>query len=178
MATTTDYRGKMHTASGGTLDLRNPKPEQIRIEDIAHGLSHICRWSGHCRHFYSVAEHSVEVARLVSTENVRYALLHDAPEAYLGDLSRPLKQLCPDYEALEAKLWRVIAEKYGLPLEMPAEVKLADDRRLVTEARYLMPRPETMTLAPGVEASDQRPRPLSPEVARATFLSWFDFSNL
>lgn len=85
----------METFSGRFFDYEFPAPEQISIEDIAHALSHICRFGGHTRTFYSVAEHSVLVSRLLEQSSAaRYqlaALLHDGHEAYLGDLPTPLK---------------------------------------------------------------------------------------
>ncbi len=121
------------------LDLRHPTAAMINRFDIAAGLSRICRWSGQTSEFYSVAEHSVRVAQLVPPEHRLQALLHDAPEAYIGDMARPLKDLCPDFRAVEAKLWEAIAEKFGVAVELSEEVKAADDVMLVTERRDLMP---------------------------------------
>lgn len=137
------------------LDLRAPTPEMIHVEDIARGLSRLCRWSGQCDWFYSVAQHSVLVAGLVSRPHRLQALLHDAPEAFIGDMPRPLKDLCPDFRVVEARLWAVIAERFGVDVEIAPEVKHADDVLLVTERRDLMPRaPEW--------GWDDAPAPLAP----------------
>ena len=127
------------TRSGKKLDLLTPEPDQIDIKDIAVALSRLPRFAGHTTEFYSVAQHSVLVA-WQSPHDVRLqALLHDAPEAYLMDLPRPVKQECHNYRSIEGRLWRVIALKYGVPLTMDPRVKHADDVLLETEHRDLMP---------------------------------------
>lgn len=173
MERTTDYQGLLQTWSGRTLDLRNPQPEQICAADIAAGLSRVCRWNGQCSRFYSVAQHSIHVAALVSKENRLAALLHDAPEAYIGDLSRPLKQICPEFRLFEAKLWAVIAAKYGVDKELPADVKAADDVLLVTEARDLMPYYKDMRLPPNVAELKEPIEAWDPAGARGIWLAKF-----
>lgn len=124
----------------------DPRPEDFDIKDIAHALSNLCRFTGHCRDFYSVAQHSVLVSRAVEAADVTdrrmllTALLHDAAEAYIGDINRPLKRQegMTAYRAIEARIEAVIAERFGLIRPMPAEVKFADNRLLVTEARDLL----------------------------------------
>jgi 5'-deoxynucleotidase YfbR-like HD superfamily hydrolase len=109
------------------FDYLNPKPEDILLEDIAHALSQICRFTGHTSLPYFVAHHSVLVSRFVSPENALWGLLHDAPEAYLNDLSSPLKTIINgDYHKLEDSIMSVIANKFGLKGEMPDEVKIVD----------------------------------------------------
>lgn len=115
-----------------------PVPDEIDIEDIAHALAHLCRWTGHTRGFYSVAQHSVLVSEIVPPSLVLEGLLHDAAEAYLGDVSRPLKALVPEYRALEARLEHAIAVRFGLRFPWPDAVKEADARVLITERRDLL----------------------------------------
>lgn len=117
------------------------RPEDLDIEEIAHGLSLICRFGGQCREFYSVAQHSVLVARHLPSELALCGLLHDAPEAYLGDIIRPLKRhsAMDGYGSLEAAAWISFAQRFGVPLIIPPEVKLADNRMLITERRDLLP---------------------------------------
>lgn len=135
------------TATGGRWYLTEPHPDDVRIEDIAHALSHVCRFGGHCREFYSVAEHSVHVLRLLQRDWPNdyllhmHGLIHDASEAFIGDVVRPLKITMPDYQRLEAKTMEVILGALGIPpLSHEQEVKLkhADNVMLMTERRDLI----------------------------------------
>jgi hypothetical protein len=123
----------LSTYTGKKFYPYDPRPEQICIEDIAHGLSMLCRFAGQCRFFFSVAEHSIAVARLLPANLKLFGLLHDASEAYLADLPRPVKAGLPEYKAIEANVARVIAEKFELPFPMPPEVKAADQALLKDE---------------------------------------------
>jgi hypothetical protein len=117
-----------------------PDPAKILIADIAHALAHQCRFGGHASRFYSVAEHSVHVSRLCPAQDALWGLLHDASEAYLVDLPRPLK-LLPEFAAyLEAehRLQRAVAERFGLPPDQPASVTEADDTMLWIETHSLL----------------------------------------
>lgn len=116
----------------------DPRADEVRIEDIAHSLSLLCRFGGHCSRFYSVAEHSVHVARLCSPETALAGLLHDASEAYVVDLPRPLKRMLPEYGIIESKVQMAIAEHFGLPLLLPEEVTRMDDAMLLAEAAQIM----------------------------------------
>jgi len=123
----------------------DPRVEDIDILDIAHALSNMCRFTGHTKVFYSVAEHSCRVAEILPRELKLWGLLHDASEAYLVDLPRPLKRhtsLGSIYRSIEDTLMLTICNKFGLPPQMPKEVSIADDTLLATEARDLLgPRP-------------------------------------
>lgn len=121
----------------------------VDTTDIAHSLSMQCRFNGHTRHFYSVAQHCYLVADLVPAEHQLAALLHDATEAYVGDLVRPLKQgmrefyECQNleslYDAVERRVWIAICQRFDLGLVLPDSVKHADLVALATEKRDLMP---------------------------------------
>ena len=120
-----------------------PRPDEVCIDDIAHALSMLCRYNGHCLKFYSVAEHSVHVAQWLldngyPCETILAGLLHDATEAYVADVPRPLKQSLPTYKDAENKVWRAIAARYGLDAELPAEVHEADNRILSDEIQQNM----------------------------------------
>lgn len=128
----------IQTYTGRRIDPLDPDPEALVIEDVAHALSHLCRFNGHCRVFYSVAEHSVRVARAVPAEDARWGLLHDASEAYLADVPRPVKRRLPNYEELEERFMAVVAARFGLPWPMPEAVKHFDTVLLATEARDVM----------------------------------------
>lgn len=127
----------LQTYTGKILTPCDPQPEQICIEDIAHGLALTSRFSGQCRAFYSVAEHSVRVSRFSSGERL-WGLLHDAAEAYLTDVPTPVKSLLVNFKRMEIVLMKVICEVYGLPAEMPGCVHYADKVLLATEMRDLM----------------------------------------
>ena len=128
----------MQTFTGEQFYPLDPNPAQIHIKDIAHALSLQCRYNGHCKHFYSVAQHSVLVSKLCSPENAFSGLMHDAAEAYLSDVISPIKPHLRGYDAIENRLLRVIFRHYGLSWPMPAEVKEVDGRMCITEGQQLM----------------------------------------
>lgn len=123
----------MQTYTGVPFYPLEPDPATIEIESIAHALSMTCRYAGHCRRFYSVAEHSVLLSHTVDAEHARWALLHDATEAYVGDMVRPLKHQMPEFMAIEDNLEVVIAGKFNLGWPMPDQVKEHDTRIVVDE---------------------------------------------
>ncbi len=128
----------IQTYTGKKFDLADPQPDMVCIEDISHALSHLCRYTGHSRAFYSVAQHSILVASHLPREIALQGLLHDATEAYVGDVSWPLKQLLPEYKVIEQRVWRVIADKFGLPEELDPRVKEMDGILLMAEKRELL----------------------------------------
>lgn len=141
----------IETRSGKRFMPLAPAVADICIEDIAHALSHQCRFSGHTLVHYSVAEHSVRVSELLQRwmygRGVQlWGLLHDASEAYLVDLPQPLKAdptIGDAYKIAEARLQAAVCERFGLPVVEPPAVGRADGVLLATEARDLMPfRPE------------------------------------
>lgn len=129
----------MQTFTGKAIDLVNFTEDDVRLPDIAHALSMINRFTGHTRFPYSVAQHSVMVSRIVEERHALWGLLHDASEAYLGDVSTPLKMMLPSYRELEDHVQRTIATKFGLRWPMPHEIKEADLRALMSEKRDLIP---------------------------------------
>lgn len=138
------------TYTGRQFEFENPQPEMIHIDDIAHALSMLCHWNGQCRDFFSVAQHSILVSYVVNQNDImlmKWGLLHDASEAYLGDVSRPLKLLLPEYKFLERRTMLVIAKKFELSIgkthtpswPVPEELKEYDNQILKMEANALMP---------------------------------------
>ena len=125
------------TASGLYFDFLDPRPEQIEIHDIAHALSLTCRFGGQSLAFYSVAQHSVLVSRLVPDEHKFAALMHDAAEAYTGDMVGPLKQLVPGFKEIEKRCETAIFERFGIQTPLHPSIKHADLRMLRTEQRDL-----------------------------------------
>lgn len=135
----------MQTFTGRQFYPLAPRPEDVDPVDIAHALSLICRYGGHTRRFYSVAEHCVLMSRAVAPEHALFALLHDATEAYVGDMVRPLKLHMLEYRQVEWNVWEAITIRFGLALTgraLPREVKEADNRILLDErAAVLSPPP-------------------------------------
>lgn len=178
------------TYTGGIFWPLDPRPDEVLIEDIAHALSLTCRFGGHCRVFYSVAQHSVEMAEVLvlgrsiwshgrtdddSKRLAFYCLMHDAAEAYVGDLVAPLKRHLPDFQAAEARVWKAIAQRFVLPYELPQEVKRADLVMLATEARDLMKQPPPMDWGLGeIQPREMRIFPTDFAVAEYSFLRLFD----
>lgn len=129
----------MQTFSGRKFWPLDPRSDEVHIEDIAHALSMQCRYGGHCTRFYSVAEHSVLMARTFANRDLAlWALLHDAAEAYVADVPRPLKRFLPGYKEAENKVMAAICDRFGLPHEMPERVKYADECILADEIRQAM----------------------------------------
>jgi hypothetical protein len=116
------------TYSGKFFDILKPEEYEYDIEEIAHALSNICRYTGHTNKFYSVAEHSVLVSRLVEPRYALAGLLHDAGEAYLGDVSSPLKALLPAYKEIEESVEGAISRYFGFEFPLPPEIKEADKK--------------------------------------------------
>jgi len=133
----------MQTFSGLAFTPSDPRGDQIVLEDIAQGLANTARYCGQTRRFYSVAEHSVHLARYAldhfkDVRLARGALMHDAAEAYICDIPRPLKALLPGYKQIEARVEAVIADRFGLTALMDPRVKELDDRILEDERCVLL----------------------------------------
>jgi hypothetical protein len=164
------------TRSGRKFDLANPAADMVDPTDIAHSLSMQCRFNGHTRHYYSVAQHCYLVSDLVPAEYRLEALLHDATEAYVGDLVRPLKEgmrefyECQNLESLydqvERRVWIAICQRFDLDPILPDCVKHADLVALATEKRDLMPEhPEPWPCLSGIEPIPQFIDPWQPSQA-------------
>jgi adenosine deaminase len=170
-------RAAIQTASGRWVDTMDPDPEAIDIDDIALALSHQCRFGGHCRVFYSVAQHSVIVSEIVAARGaerrqVLAALLHDATEAYLVDLPHPLKHrspIGPPFRRAERRVEQAIAERFGLPAAGP-EIKAVDRALLATERAALTATAGDWPELAGVEPLRVAIDPWSPDQARDAFL--------
>jgi hypothetical protein len=133
------------TVSGKRFFYEHPEDFAFDPEDIAYALSNICRFAGHTRAFYSVAQHCVLVSEIVPPSLALQGLLHDAAEAYTGDVVGPLKSLLPDFKfEIEVPTEEALFGQLGVPFEMNPMVKVADLMALATEIRDLMPAPTLM----------------------------------
>ncbi len=147
----------------------NLKPT-IDTRDISHALAHLCRFNGHTHEFYSVAQHSCMVADLVPAEHKLAALLHDATEAYIGDMVRPIKEVMAAYQQMEHVLWLQICVRFDLGPLLPESVQHADLIALATERRDLMPPdPAIWDVLIGIEPMAETIRPWSATEARLTY---------
>lgn len=172
----------IQTVSGRRFNPLAPDAADVEIGDIARALSHQCRFGGHCRVFYSVAQHSCLVADLVAERGgpavaVLWALLHDASEAYLVDLPHPLKhrsELGRLYADAEARLQAAICERFDLPLEPPALLKEVDRALLATERRAVAHVAWEWPELNGVQPLELAIDPWLPERAREEFLTRYE----
>lgn len=128
----------MQTFTGRAFFPLKLERNDINRYDIAHSLAMQCRYNGHTSRFYSVAEHSVLMSQWVPEEDALWALLHDAPETYIGDMIRPLKRHMPEFRKIDEQIMGAICEKFDLPFEMPDSVKEADNRIIENERRELL----------------------------------------
>ena len=174
----------IQTYTGKQFDFNDPEAP-IELEDIQNALGNLCRFVGHTRKFYSVAEHSIYVMTTAIEEGMRrgrsasevwdigrWGLLHDASEAYLGDVSRPLKHRdgFEEYRAMEARLLSRIADRFKLSPEMPEEVRWADGSMLRVEADELLaPREHGWPFLPEPPLNPPKISALGPSEAISSF---------
>lgn len=178
-----------HTYSGGRFYVLNPRAEDVDLDDLAHALSNQCRFNGHTKEFYSVAQHSVMVEEALYLNTLglmtrMHGLLHDAAEAYMGDVTRPIKavieSLAPGIiKGINDKIEAAILDRFDLPpIHNHKAIKHADNIVLATEARDVMSKVKVDRGSWGHDL----PEPLHmeiypeyPDVAKANFLSQFHY---
>ena len=194
----------IETFTGEAFDLCQPLASSVHTIDIAHALSNLCRYTGHTSHFYSVAEHSINVARWMARHGgtdheALLGLLHDAHEAYVGDLNSPLKHILPEYSEIADNIQAAIETHFGLDRPNGYEatfIKAADLHFLKAEAKTLLPdNPDVWTPifklhTPKLETTESPLPPatitgLQPVVAEQTFIltltrlvEHLDYANL
>lgn len=162
------------TAGGKYFNLYQPQKSVFGAFEIAHALSNVCRFAGHTREFYSVAQHSIICSQIVPENRALEALMHDAAEAFIGDVTAPLKQLLPEYRVIEELISNAIADRFNLPRQLSTEVKIADRILLATELRDLMPQDdEPWELTRNIEPLPDRIDPMPPKMAFEAFIDRF-----
>ncbi len=164
----------IQTYSGRSFYLLDPSPEDVDIADVAHALANLCRYTGHCLDFYSVAQHCVHVSEICDPNHALDGLLHDAAEAYVTDLSTPLKSVLPQYRLIEAGVHAAIAERFGIDSVIPSCVRRADRAVLFAEVRDNMGPSRQQWDLTGSPAPGLLIRPWSPDEAKGLFLTRFE----
>jgi hypothetical protein len=157
----------IRTFTGIYMNVFEPTLDMICIEDIAHALSMQPRFGGHLPVFYSVAQHSVLCSNLVNDESKLQALLHDASEAYIIDVPRPIKQRLTNYKQIEDTLMNLIAEKFGFKAYLSESTKKSDEYMLQWEWSRLMLQRDVF----------KKIEPWSQRYAKEMFLSTFEILN-
>lgn len=144
----------LQTASGGRVSVLDPLEREINLPDIASSISKQCRFNGHCNDFYSVAQHCVLGAKFAlkhfDETIAREFLLHDATEAYMGDLIRPVKVMIPQFADIEKGFWRAISSRFDVPYEHTSETQLLDNIMVTWEKRDLLPNSEAWPRLPDI----------------------------
>lgn len=154
----------------------NPEESEIDIEDIGHALSMMCRYNGHCNQFYSVAQHSVYVSQMVDNKYKLAALLHDASEAYIADITRPVKPYLINYKEIESRISNAIFKHFEVEYskDVHDKVKWADDTILMNEKRDIMKDISTMWTVEGEPYPGLIIKPVGPNLAKELFLREFN----
>lgn len=148
-----------------------PEKCSFSLRVIAHALSNICRFGGHCPQYYSVAQHSVYVSQLVPSEYAFQGLMHDSAEAFVGDVCKPLKDLLPDFKIVEDNVERALFELYSLSLPLDPSIKEADIVMLATEQKQLFGNEDTWGYCGGRQPADLTITYMSPEQAEEFFVN-------
>lgn len=147
------FDSKIKTRSGAMVDLSDPQPSDIRIDDIAYSLARLVRFNGHSPG-WNVAQHSIVVSQRSPPHLALEGLLHDAAEAYVGDVTRPLKQMLGKaYKDIETKVETAITVRYGLIYPWPVEIKKIDDDMCQSELSCFWPADSESTEYQPVDAS-------------------------
>ena len=184
MSANNNDKAWIETYTGKKFYLLQPRIQDIDIIDIAHSLAMQCRWTGHCKYHYSIAQHAYYCSFLGPENEAFHRLNHDDSEAYISDLSRPLKHYTDAgkvYMQIEHPLQSMIYNAFGLSEIEPASVKIADNQMLYTEKRQLMGHAEWDTDWTGGQGTENLGDPdvcleeWSPKHAEQMFLNrWYD----
>lgn len=163
--------------SGALFNYNEPDACDVAIQDIAHALSNICRFAGHCRHFYSVAQHAVNCSYLVEPEHAFDALMHDTAEAFTNDIPTPLKVAVPMFKDLEVRIETAMSRLFNFTYPLSAEVKLADLQMLGLEKNALLTDDTDWAILAGIDLPWSAPVDLTswpPSYASYAFLTRYE----
>ena len=158
---------------GSYFDFEAPETSAFTIEDIAHGLAMTCRFAGQCSRFYSVAQHCVHLSENVPPEHAYQGLMHDAAEAFVGDMAKPLKVMLPEFSAIEKSVEAVVFKRFNVSTPLPTTIKEADILMLVTEQHQLMKNRDDWEYCRGRTPLDFQIPSWSPGIAKSRFLKRF-----
>lgn len=164
--------------SGAMFNYNAPHESDVTIDDIATALSNVCRFAGHLPQFYSVAQHAVNISRIVPDEHAFSALMHDTAEAFTNDLPTPLKQAVPIFKELEVKIESAMARKFQFQYPLHDTVKLADLQMLALEKVFVKKDYSNWDILDGVKylhlREDVNLDELTPQVAKRAFLTRYE----
>ena len=159
---------------GDFFDILSPETSEYSIETIASALSMICRYTGHVDKFYSVAEHCVHVSYAITEKYALEGLLHDASEAFVGDVSSPLKKLLPNYKKIEENIQKDICSRFGLIYPLPEDVHKADKQLYWSERKMIAPAKDTLWHGEFRSSRKVEPEGWSPSKAKRKFLNRYN----
>lgn len=170
-------KNTIKVSAGHYVDLASPDPETIEIKSIAAALSKTCRFGGHCPKYYTVAEHCIHAVGLAFQDHVtcdvlRTILLHDATEAYVGDVVKPLKAMLPEYQVIESNIEQAVSARFNVDFVRYGDVVKRYDR-LMLKAEKIQMWPEDREEWFGFAGLEHRPvnfQYWSPSVAEEEFL--------
>lgn len=176
----TDYDGAagwIETNTHNTFFYQRRNPENISIIDIAHGLSHICRYAGQCNYFYSVAQHSCIIYDAAPQHLKLIGLLHDGAEAYISDIPRPVKTIIPEIKELEHSIQLQIAQKFKLSFPFSSQIEILDSQLMLTEAKLLFDNGVSWTVEGLDPLNVDIPKFWSPKRAKREFLLRYELET-
>ena len=163
------------TVGGTYFNFLNPEQSEVRIEDLAHALSNINRYTGHTTKPYNVAQHCVLGSYRIAPEFAYEFLMHDTAEALIGDVATPLKNMMPEYKVIEKRVELDLARRFGLSYPMLPEVREVDLRMLATEVRDLMPAEcQNWEILQGVQPYEEVILPWTAEKSKIAFLQRYE----
>lgn len=166
----------IQTYTGHAFPLLDPSPKDIFLEDIAHALAYTNRFNGHALFPYSVAQHSLLMVDIAPHGFEMDALLHDAAEAYVGDIVRPLKALLPEFKSIESRIMKAIEDRLHRPCtpDRRRVIRDLDLAMLAAERNHVMaPSKEAWPSIEGVEPAKVIIDPCWPEFVKANFISTY-----